>query len=274
MRDQDSIVLRISRSYPIELDKLTFGMMSLGAEYERFVRKEHPDAQDHEADLLVNKITEGSIVIELFGAVQPLFQGMNNILIFKQFVEMLGAKLSLLSMPDGRLDDATSRELKDIARFVETVVGDKGGVAELGAVEYVSKTEQRKVAARFSFQGTDAERVIENAEAQVREITGSEPNRENGVLMRLFQTNIGAAAPDRASGEKGIIESLSEHPRRLIYASDLAGQRIKGAWSDQGKSPYELGFTVDVDVQMVNGKPRAYRILDVHDIFPLDEADD
>lgn len=249
-------------------------MMSLGAQYERFIRREHPNAQDHEVDLLVNRITEGSIVIELFGAVQPLFQGMDNILIFKQFVEMIGAKLSVLSRPDGRLEDATSRELKDITRLVETVVGDKGGAAEFDAVEYVSQTAQRNVAARFSFQGKDAGRVIENAEAQIREITGGNPNRENGVLMRLFQTNIGAAEADRASGEKGIIETLSEHPRRLIYASDLAGQRIKGAWSDQGINPYELGFTVDVDVQMVNGRPRAYRILDVHDIFPLNEADD
>ena len=51
--------------------------------------------------------------------------------------------------------------------------------------------------------------------------------------MRLCQTNISEAVPDRASGEKGIIEALSPKPRRLIYASDLAGQKIKGAWSDE-----------------------------------------
>lgn len=130
---QDSIVFRIDRETPLSLERLTFGMMALGAEYERFVRKEHPKAADHEADLLVQRVTEGSIVIELIGAMQPLFQGMNNAVVFGQFVDLIGAKIG-----------------------------------------------------------------------------------------------------------------------KLIYASDLAGQKIKGAWSDEKLNPYELGFVVDVDVQTVN----------------------
>ncbi|WP_372922964.1 hypothetical protein [Roseovarius sp.] len=270
---QDSIVFRIDRETPLSLERLTFGMMALGAEYERFVRKEHPKAADHEADLLVQRVTEGSIVIELIGAMQPLFQGMNNAVVFGQFVDLIGAKIGTLTAPRGRLKDPTVGELENLTRMAETVVGDSKGEAEVFAMEYQSETNERQVQAKVVWKAKEAEKVIENATSQLREIRDGDANKHNGLLMRLFQTNISEAVPDRSSGEKGIIEALDPKPRKLIYASDLAGQKIKGAWSDEKLNPYELGFVVDVDVQTVNGKPRAYRILEVHDIFPLDEED-
>lgn len=274
MDDQDHILIRIDRERPIELDKLTLGMMALGAQYERFVKKEHPDAQEHETDLLVHRITEGSIVIELLGAMQPIFQGMDNVLLFDKFVRFLSTQFGALSIRSGRLDNATSKDLRELAHAAGMIAGHVGNSAELLAVEYKSETKERRVAARLTLRGRDADMVVENAEAQLREIGTDEPNRHNGVLMRLYQTNIGEAAPDRASGEKGIIENIDPKPRRLIYASELAGQRIKGAWAAPGVSPYDLGFVVDVDVQMVNGRPRAYRILEVHEVFPLEEDDE
>lgn len=269
--EQDSIVLRIERSTPIALEQLTLGMMAVGAEYERYVRREHPKAQDHEFDLLVEHVREGSIVIELVGALQPILQGMDNILVFKGFVEMVAEKLGKLSIGQGRVEEASTRELRDLARVAETISGDSNGQFEVAAVEYKSSTKERNVEARLFLKGKEASKVVENAEAQIREITGQSPNRLDQVLLTLYQTNIGDASPDRASGEKGVIDTVSDHPRRLIYASELAGQKIKGAWNSEGVNPYELGFVVDVDVQMVRGKPRAYRIMHVHDVFKLDD---
>jgi hypothetical protein len=272
MGEQDRIVLRIDRETPIALEQLTLGMMAVAAEYERYVRREHPAAQDQEFDLLVEHVSEGSIVIELIGALAPVLQGMNNILIFKGFVEMIAGAIGTLTRPRGRVEEqTTTKELRDLARIAETVAGDNNGQIQMAAIEYDAKDGQRKVRARVVLHGRDAERVIENTEAQIKEITGEAPNRHARVLMTLYQTNKGEANPDRASGEKGTIESISEQPRRLIYASELAGQKIKSSWTSAGGNPYELGFVVDVDVQMVRGKPRAYRIMDVHDIFPLDD---
>ncbi|WP_414898421.1 hypothetical protein [Rhodovulum sp. YEN HP10] len=272
-KEQDSIVLRIDRKTPLTLERLTFGMMAMGAEYEKFIQSQHPNAEDHEADLLVQRVKEGSIVIELVGALAPIFQGMNNIIIFEQFTNLVKGRLSTLSKPNGRLDDTSPRELENLARMVETVAGDSGGTGEMLAVQYNSDSGEKHVTASIFWKAKDAEQVVSNARAQIREIRGGESDKQCGLLMHLFQTNISEAVPDRSSGEKGIIESISPKPKRLIYASDLAGQRIKGAWSDERISPYDLGFVVDVDVQMVNGRPSAYRILEVHDVFPL-EGDD
>jgi hypothetical protein len=255
------------------LEQLTLGMMAVAAEYERYVRREHPAAQDQEFDLLVEHVSEGSIIIELIGALAPVLQGMDNILIFKGFVEMIAGAIGTLTQDRGRLDGPTTKELKNLARIAETVAGDRHGQIQMVAIEYDSKDEQREVRARLVLHGRDAARAVENTEAQIKELTGQAPNRHDRVLMTLYQTNKGEANPDKASGEKGIIESISEQPRRLIYASELAGQKIKSSWTEVGANPYELGFVVDIDVQMVRGKPRAYRIMDVHEIFPLDEEE-
>lgn len=270
MREQDAIFFKIERVQAIELDRLTLGMMALGNEYQRYVRSKYPEAEDQETDLLVRRITDGSIIIELTGALQPLFNGMENILVFRDFTTLLGWKIEQLSAPKGRLDEATVREVRDICRLAETVATDPNGRADLTA-EYYSNDGQREVAAKLTINSRQAALVRENAAAQISSMTGETSDVHCGVLMRLYQTNLSEPSHDRSSGEKGIIEALADTPRRLIYASEMAAQRIKGAWSEPGVSPYELGFTVDVDVQRVNGKPRAYRIMNVHDIFPIDD---
>lgn len=175
MRGQDSIVFRIDRRQPIELDRLTLGMLALGAQYERYVKTAHPKADEHETQLLVNRITEGSIEIELFGALQPVLQGMDNYLIFRNFCQSIGHKLGALSSPNGRMESPTTRELRDITRMVETVAGPDTDTAELVAVQYESESNNRKVAARVVIKGRQAEQVVQNAESQIREITGGEP---------------------------------------------------------------------------------------------------
>ena len=274
MSGQDSIILRIDRELPISLEQLTFGMMAIGAEYDRYIRDKHPDSEDHESDLLVRRVSEGSIVIELIGALLPVLQGVDNILTFIEFIKSIERKIGALSKPGGRLENATTKELANMTRMAETIVGDSKGTVEVFAMEYLSETEDRRVAAKVMFKARDAEKVIENAATQMRTIKDGTAGQHQGLLMRLYQTNIAAPTADRSSGEKGIIEALSPTPKRLIYASDLAGQKIKNAWADEGVSPYELGFVVDVDVQAINGSPRAYRILDVHDVFPLNENED
>jgi hypothetical protein len=274
MRDQDTIVFKIERERPIALERLTYGMMALGAEYERFFRRVHPKSEPQEADLLVQRITEKCIWIELIGAAAPILQGMDNILIFKEFVNWIGTRIGSLSVSGGRLEDANAKELDSLARLAGTIVADKNGEAEMLAIEYTSETKDKKVVAKISYKSKDAETIIFNARRQIKEITGKDANLHNKVLMRFFQTNIGDAKADKPTGEKVIIESITEAPRRVVYASEIAGQKIKSVWADKGQNPYELGFIVDVNVEEVNGKPRLYRITDVYDIFRLDEDDD
>ena len=202
---QDSIVFRIDRETPLSLERLTFGMMALGAEYERFVRKEYPKAADHEADLLVQRVTEGSIVIELIGAMQPLFQGMNNAVVFGQFVDLIGAKIGVLAAPRGRLEDTTVGELENLTRMAETVVGDSKGEAEIFAIEYQSETDERQVRAKVVWKAKAAEKVIENATSPSRRpsaLSSCRPTAPNSTRWSASGSTCASASSRCASSTR------------------------------------------------------------------------
>lgn len=91
--------------------------------------------------------------------------------------------------------------------------------------------------------------------------------------MRLHQTSAEGLKIDKRTSEKGIVERIGPTPRTLVYASDLAGQRIKAEILQADGNPFQKGFIVDLDVETVNGAPRLYRIVEVHDVIDLDDED-
>jgi hypothetical protein len=91
--------------------------------------------------------------------------------------------------------------------------------------------------------------------------------------MRLHQSSLADARVGKRTSEKGIIERIDTTPRSLVYISELAGQRIKEEIIRPGGNPYGKGFIVDVDVETLGGRPKVYRILEVHDVIELDDDD-
>lgn len=89
--------------------------------------------------------------------------------------------------------------------------------------------------------------------------------------MRLHQSSVDGLKVGKRTSEKGIVERIDMIARPLIYVSELAGQRIKSEILKPDGNPYQKAFLVDVDMETINGRPRAYRILEVHDVLDLDE---
>jgi hypothetical protein len=57
----------------------------------------------------------------------------------------------------------------------------------------------------------------------------------------------------KRTGERVAIEEISPRDLPLIYASDLAEQRIKHEVREADDNVYKKGFIVDVNVQLVGG---------------------
>ena len=87
--------------------------------------------------------------------------------------------------------------------------------------------------------------------------------------MSLHQASLDEAKAGKSSGEKGIIETISDRPLKLVYASDLAGQYIKSEVRNDS-NPLKKAFVVDVNVEMARGSPHAYRITQVHSVEPIE----
>jgi hypothetical protein len=125
----------------------------------------------------------------------------------------------------------------------------------------------------YTFGTSEATVALSNIEAQTIEQEARDNADHHKVLMRLYQTNKAQMKPEVRTGEKAIIEAVDWKPRPVIYASDLAGQRIKSEIMESSGNPYARGFVVDVNVETVNRKPAAYRILHVHDVVDLEDME-
>jgi hypothetical protein len=94
------------------------------------------------------------------------------------------------------------------------------------------------------------------------------------VLMIFKQSNVKDTATGKRTGERVAVEEISPRDLPLIYASDLAEQRIKHEVREADDNVYKKGFIVDVNVQLVGDKPVGYRVTHVHQVIDLpDDVD-
>ncbi len=89
------------------------------------------------------------------------------------------------------------------------------------------------------------------------------------MLMVFTQSNVKDVATGKRTGERVLIEDISQRDLPLIYASELAEQRIKHEVRDADENVYKKGFIVDVNVQLAGGRPAGYRVTNLHQVIDL-----
>ncbi|MCY4290300.1 MAG: hypothetical protein OXC72_00875, partial [Roseovarius sp.] len=119
---------------------------------------------------------------------------------------------------------------------------------------------------------TEKARLIEKTgNAQIFEMKTFKHADHREVLMVFTRADVGNAKIDHASGELVKIEEISRKSMPLIYQSALAEQRIKSEIRS-GESVFQKGFVVDVNLRMRQEKPRAYAVVEIHDVIDLSRA--
>ncbi|WP_299551090.1 hypothetical protein [uncultured Tateyamaria sp.] len=89
--------------------------------------------------------------------------------------------------------------------------------------------------------------------------------------MVFTRSDVGDVPVGRPSGERVLIEEVSEKPLALTYGSELAEERIKHEIRESDANIFKKGFNVDVRVQTSGGRPVAYSIMEVHSVIELPE---
>jgi len=68
-----------------------------------------------------------------------------------------------------------------------------------------------------------------------------------------------------------MVEAISDRELPLVYASDLAEQRMKHEITEADENIFKKGFMVDVNVETKGGRPVAYRVTNLHQVIDLPE---
>jgi hypothetical protein len=267
---QPFIRICIEFQEPIELGNFVAAFTSLSGQYDKFIKTSRPDLAA-DADLFVKEVRAGSIEVDLLPWIVPSVAGalalMDQIMTVDSFVRIYGAKILAYIKPGGRAADVGKSDLKEIMGAVKAIAADPDASSRIEAVYYENGKEQVKTAIRFN---TQQARVAEReVQAHMIEIESKSSADHNRVLMTFSQSNIKTTEPGKRTGERVVIAGISPQDLPLIYASDMAEQRIKHEITEADDNVFKKGFVVDANVETRNGKPVAYRVTNVHQVIDL-----
>lgn len=269
------IIMRLKTRDPIEIGDFVSAFTALGNEYERFIRVHRPDLAP-EARIYVREVREGSIEAELIpmaiAGAAVMLNSMDKILILEQFVRLYGGRLSTFFRQGGRLANATKTELTDFMDQVLAVANDPDGTTEIEAVEY--RDRERRVKASIQFRTPQAKTARAQIIEQRQELQNRSDVDHERVLMRFVRPSIEDVTLGKRTGERALIDKVYPKALPVVYASDLAEQRVRHEMLQSHENVFKKLFDVDVNVELrSDAKPMAYRIVAVHTVTDAPDDD-
>ena len=278
--DGAHIRLKLDTSDPIALADFVANFVGIGNQFEKFVAREYPNIKA-DSEIYIKEVRSGCIEADLVawivGAGGALAAGawaidaIDKIQIFSKFVEWTKGRISPYFQRGGRTEDATKSDLADWLKTTQAIAHDENGSSRLEAAAF--EDGERKVRAAFKFttvEAREAERQINEHKAELDATEGAEHNR---VMMRFVRPSIEKVSSHKRTGERALIEAIYPKPLAVLYASDMARERIQHELKDSAVNPFNLLFDVDVNVEISRGNPVAYRIVDMHDVASAPDED-
>ncbi len=260
---------------PWELYELVRAFEGLAVAFRETLERHGFDRREaRNVRLLVTRIESGSIIanilpgIELLGSMLPMMEHTNVVADFATRIRdvLLYFTGSMVSAPD----DVTVRELRAIGDIVRPVARRADGAFELR----YERPDGPKV--EFRFDGPElarAELRMDEARERLAAESRETPQRLERVLLYLHQASRDEGQPPgRRTGDRGVIEEVTTKPLPVHFAPE-AGQ-LKDEMVGREENPFRLGFVVDADVQTRGGKPALYVVRRIHEVIPLDDAED
>lgn len=267
------IILKIRTKNPIELGDFVSEFTSVASQYDKFIRENHPDLAP-DAKIFVKQIKKGSIIAELlpfvpfaiFGA-HEIVSNLEQINAVNEFVKNYGGKLKTYFRKGGEVEGASRSDLKDFMGSLASIANDPDGSASLEAA--VFEDGRKKIRAAVKFTTREAIRGVEHIEDHRKKLERRDSADYQRVLMVFRQANVKDSAVGKRTGEWVLVEDISDRELPLVYASDLAEQRIKHEIREADDNLFKKGFIVDVNVQTRGGRSVAYRVTNLHQVIDL-----
>jgi hypothetical protein len=266
--------IRLTLDVPeaVELGDFVGTFTALASEFERYVQAQDPKAAG-QATLFVREVRQGSIIADLVPWVSMLsgvVEAMDKVMVVEDFVRRYGERIGIFRRPAPLVPPETrSGELRDFAEQVAAIANNPGSSLEIAAIEI--EDGDHKVKSAFRFKTSEAREVTDRLEAYRQQIEQRTDEPIQRVLMHFTRTDVGTPAVGQNTGERVKIEALSDRSLPLVYASELAEQRIKHEITEAEDNVYKKGFMVDVVVETRNGRPAAYKVVTVHQVIDLGE---
>lgn len=262
------ISFRIENSRPVELTDFVASITSVANQFHRFF--EETDSPNRSATIYIHEIRSGSIISDLLPLIPLIYPSLaaqhEQIAEAIAFVDDWIEKFKALArglVPPG----LTKSDLESWANVVQATARDPNSVSAIEVAVFEDK--KREIKAAFRFSPREAQQVLDTARNGVRRIDGASGRDVRHALLYFTRPDVGDAKTDKRSGERAVVPEVTKKSLPVIYASEIAKQRIKHEMREGDDNIFKIGFDVDVLVQERDGKPVAYKIIELHGVFDL-----
>ncbi|TZG25577.1 hypothetical protein FYJ91_11150 [Sphingomonas montanisoli] len=277
--DGAHIRIKLATEEPVALNDFVGSFVGIGSQFDKFVARDHPTIKA-DSEFFVKEVRAGCIEADLVAWVAPIIGGLpgmsavdmiDRVQILTSFVSDLQERIGNYFKPGGRDPRATKSDLADYHKAVAAIARDPNASGVIEAA--VFESDGREVRSAFRFRSIDAQVAQREIAEHRKEIEARLDENQTRVLLRFVRPSVEASKPGKKGGERGVIESIHKRALPVLYASDLAEQRMHHEKLQLAGNIFRALFDVDVNIEAgVSGRPIAYRIMQVHDV--LDDAGD
>lgn len=257
-----TLQIEIKNRNPVELLDYTEAMTSLCVMYNKYISL-HPELTwEHDARLYIQKVESGSIITklqDLIPLVFPFAENFNNIIDFSKHLK------AILYSAIGKKDENTNEvptmptsdvvDLRNAYRIVNPVAKDGGSQLNIGAVNF-----NGDMVVNISLSSLESNAIQNRINSMIDEL--KEPIQKFYEKV-IFVWYVAKNDVKSQSGDRGIIESISSKPCKVIFVNE----KIKSDMIDMEENPLHKAFVVDVEVGTVQLSPVSYKILKMYEYF-------
>jgi len=247
--------IELKNTRPVDLIDLAVSLRALGEAYSDWAEDEGLDIQPQNLKLYIHELRTGSIIAELAPWMEQASLILDHAKTVSPFLAALQGAIRyfLGRKKEGDKEKPPSRELaQHIHAVMEPVAKDGGSqiffdvVGDVHIHQYYTSQEANAIQ-------NSVKRYLGNAKLPANE-------RRTDEIMTLQQVRFDGSL---RTGDRGVIETVSQKPVKVVFATPEAKRRIL----DEPKNPGQMAFLVDVEVRAIEGKPALYRVLEVKDSF-------
>jgi len=255
------LIIEIKNKQPLELLDLTRSLVSVASQFNSYVERYGDSKENREAKLYVKEIRSGSVILELIEmatvGVLPFIENMSTVVGFAKHVKT--AYDFFLGKSDKK-PDMNVADYKELSQIVNPIANDNGSQLN------ISTTINGNVELHLHLSSLESNAIQNVFQKELKQLKAPEvaDDIQTNVLLTWYQ-----ARNDMKSsiGNKGTIESLSSKPMNIVFDNDSLKEKML-----HGDNPFTTVFVVDVKMQYVNGKLVAYKVVNLHDTFEIENS--
>lgn len=260
-----ALLVHIGHSKPIEMNEFVSSLNALNGLYSSYVKKNGDNDIISKSKLYVEKIKQGSIDIYLCeiasAALIPFAENVNIIFEFASYIKKV---YDFFAYGHGEKPDIDAHECQQFSDTLNIVSSDPNGTMEIGVVNKINGNIILN-GCNINFpQGNSAQNLLSKEIKSLKE-EETENNIYRRVLMQIYQVRKDS---ETKIGNKAIIDDIIKGKNIPVL---FENESLRDMILFSETNPTQKAYYVDVKLMTIAGKPKAYKVIGLHETIDLDD---